>query len=332
MTVRIGINGFGRIGRLVVRAARKNGVRIAGINDLTNAATLAHLLRYDTVHGPYPGTVEADGDHLVVDGEKIHVSRESDPAHLPWRELNVEIAVEATGQFRDLHHAAHHLQAGAKRVLIAAPAKEAHATIVLGVNDETYDPVHHFIVSAASCTTNCLAPTAKVLHDSFGIVRGWMTTIHAYTNDQQILDAPHKDLRRARAAGLCMIPTTTGAARATGRVLPELAGKLDGIAVRVPTPNVSLVDLVVQLDRKANADAINDAFYAASEGALGGILDISEQPLVSTDYCGNSHSAIVDALSTQSIDGQLVKVLVWYDNEWGYANRLTELAVRMSHH
>lgn len=236
MAVRIGINGFGRIGRLVLRAARDSDVQVAGVNDVTDTETLAHLLEWDTVHGHFPGTVEAAGDHLVVDGDKIQVSRESDPGHLPWRELDVEIAIEATGKFRDLHHASRHLEAGAKRVLITAPGKDAHATIVPGVNDDSYDPVHHFIVSAASCTTNCLAPTAKILHETFGIERGWMTTVHAYTNDQRILDAAHKDLRRARAAGLCMIPTTTGAARATGLVIPELAGRLDGVAVRVPTP------------------------------------------------------------------------------------------------
>ncbi len=335
MTIRIGINGFGRIGRLVLRAARSSAssdIQVVGINDLSDAETLGHLLEWDTVHGRFQGSVEASGDHLIVDGEKVRVSSEADPARLPWRELDVEIAIEATGKFRDLHHAARHLEAGAKRVLITAPAKDAHATLVPGVNDDSYDPVHHFIVSAASCTTNCLAPMAKVLHETFGIERGWMTTVHAYTNDQRILDGPHKDLRRARAAGLCMIPTTTGAARATGQVLPDLAGKLDGIAVRVPTANVSLVDLVVQLSRTTNADEINEAFREAAEGSLVGVLSVCDRPLVSSDFCGNPHSSIIDAPSTRILDGELAKVLAWYDNEWGYANRVIDLVAHMAHH
>ncbi len=331
MTVRIGINGFGRIGRLVLRAARGTDVQVVGINDVTDARVLAHLLEWDSVHGRFSGTVEADGDSIVVDGIKIPVNQVANPAQLPWRELDVEIVVEATGKFRDLHHAARHLQAGAKRVLITAPGKEAHATLVPGVNADTYDPIHHFIVSAGSCTTNCLAPTAKVLHETFGIERGWMTTVHSYTNDQHLLDEPHGDLRRARAAALSIIPTTTGAAKATGIVLPELAGKLDGISIRVPTPNVSLVDLVVQLSRIADAEAINDAFRVAAAGPMHGIMSVCDQALVSTDFCGDSHSSIIDAASTQVLDGGLAKVLAWYDNEWAYANRVAELAQLMRH-
>lgn len=331
MSQRIAINGFGRIGRLVLRATRGTEVDVVGINDVASSATLAHLLRHDSVHGPYAGTVVHEEDSIVVDGRKIRVCREREPGSLPWRELDVDIVVEATGKFRELHGAARHLRAGAKRVMITAPGREVHATLVPGVNEDDYDPVHHFIVSAGSCTTNCLAPMAKVLHEEFTIERGWLTTVHAYTNDQHVLDEPHKDLRRARAAALSMIPTTTGAAKATGLVLPALAGKLDGIAIRVPTPNVSLVDLVVSLGRDADVDEINQAFRTAESGPLRGILSVCDEPLVSTDFCGDPHSCIIDALCTQILDHRLAKVLAWYDNEWAYANRVVDLALHMKH-
>jgi glyceraldehyde 3-phosphate dehydrogenase len=327
---RVGINGFGRIGRLVLRAARGRGLEVVGINDLTDAKTSAHLLKWDSVHGPYPGTVEADGDAIVVDGKRIPVSKERDPAKLPWKQLGAQIVVESTGHFTDRDGAAKHLEAGAERVLISAPAKGPDATIVLGVNSDGYDPAKHKIVSNASCTTNCLAPVAKVLHDGWGIEQGWMTTIHAYTNDQVILDFPHKDLRRARAGAVSMIPTSTGAAKAIGEVLPALKGKLDGFAMRVPTADVSVVDLSVILGKDATADAINDAMRKAAAGPLKGILQVCDEPLVSIDFRGNAHSSILDADSTKVMGSRFAKVLSWYDNEWGYASRVVDLALLMA--
>jgi glyceraldehyde 3-phosphate dehydrogenase len=326
---RVGINGFGRIGRLVLRAARGRGLEVVGINDLTDAKTSAHLLKWDSVHGPYPGTVEADGDAIVVDGKRIPVSKERDPAKLPWKQLGAQIVIESTGHFTDRDGAAKHLEAGAERVLISAPAKGPDATIVLGVNGDVYDPAKHKIVSNASCTTNCLAPVAKVLDDGWGIEQGWMTTIHAYTNDQVILDFPHKDLRRARAGAVSMIPTSTGAAKAIGEVLPKLKGKLDGFAMRVPTADVSVVDLSVILAKDATADAINEAMRKAATGPLKGILQVCDEPLVSIDFRGNAHSSILDAESTKVMGGRFAKVLSWYDNEWGYASRVVDLALLM---
>ena len=329
MAVRVGINGFGRIGRLAFRAARGKDIEIVGINDLTDAKTSAHLLKWDSIHGPYPGTVEAAENAIIVDGKKIPISAERDPAKLPWKQLGAKIVIESTGVFTDRDKAALHLQAGAERVIISAPAKNPDATIVLGVNDKEYDPAKHKIVSNASCTTNCLAPVAKVLNDSFGIEKGWMTTIHAYTNDQVTLDFPHKDLRRARAAGVSMIPTSTGAAKAIGEVLPALKGKLDGYAMRVPTSDVSVVDLSVILTRDATAETINEAMKKAAEGPLEGILQYCDEPLVSIDFRGNPHSSILDALSTKVMDGTFAKVLSWYDNEWGYSCRVVDLALLM---
>jgi glyceraldehyde 3-phosphate dehydrogenase len=325
----VGINGFGRIGRLVLRAARGRGLDVVGINDLTDAKTSAHLFKWDSVHGPYPGTVEADGDAIVVDGKRIPVSKERDPAKLPWKSLGAQIVVESTGIFTDRDAAAKHLEAGAERVIISAPAKSPDATIVLGVNSDAYDPARHRIVSNASCTTNCLAPVAKVLHDGWGIEQGWMTTIHAYTNDQVILDFPHKDLRRARAAAVSMIPTSTGAAKAIGEVLPSLKGKLDGFAMRVPTSDVSVVDLSVQLAKDATPEAINDAMRKAAAGPLKGVLQVCDEPLVSIDFRGNPHSSILDADSTKVMGGRFAKILSWYDNEWGYASRVVDLALMM---
>ncbi len=325
----IGINGFGRIGRLVLRAARDRGLDVVGINDLTDAKTSAHLLKWDSIHGPYPGTVEADGDAIVVDGKRIPISKERDPAKLPWKSLGAQIVIESTGVFTDREGAGKHLEAGAERVIISAPAKNPDATIVLGVNTDEYDPAKHRIVSNASCTTNCLAPVAKVLHDHWGIEQGWMTTIHAYTNDQVTLDFPHKDLRRARAAAVSMIPTSTGAAKAIGEVMPALKGKLDGFAMRVPTSDVSVVDLVAILGKDASADAINDAMRKAAAGPLAGILQISDEPLVSIDFRGNPHSSILDAEYTKVMGNRFAKVLSWYDNEWGYASRVVDLAVLM---
>jgi glyceraldehyde 3-phosphate dehydrogenase len=329
MSTPVSINGFGRIGRLVFRAARGSEIEVVGINDLTDPKTLAHLLKWDSVHGPYPGEVEAAEDAIVVDGKKIPVMAERDPAQLPWRKLGAKLALECTGLFRDRPGATKHIEAGAERVLISAPAEDPDVTIVMGVNDEEYDPERHKIVSNASCTTNCLAPLAKVLHDSFGIQSGWMTTIHAYTNDQVTVDSPHKDLRRARAAGLSMIPTTTGAARAIALVMPELKGKFDGYAMRVPTANVSVVDLAVKLMRGTNAEEINAAVREAADGPLAGILQYCDEPLVSIDFKGNPHSSIVDAQYTKVMDGDFAKVLSWYDNEWGYSNRLVDLALKM---
>jgi glyceraldehyde 3-phosphate dehydrogenase len=329
MSVRLGINGFGRIGRLVFRAARGKDVQVVGINDLTDAKTLAHLLKWDSVHGPFAGEVEADGDALVVDGKRIPVTAEKDPAALPWKKLGAQIVVESTGIFTKRDGAARHLAAGAERVLISAPATDPDVTIVLGVNTEAYDPAKHRIVSNASCTTNCLAPVAKVLHERFGIEAGWMTTIHAYTNDQVILDFPHKDLRRARAAAQSMIPTSTGAAKAIGLVLPELKGRLDGFAIRVPTTDVSVVDLSVQLSRETSADGINAAMREAAAGALKGILAVSDEPLVSIDFQGNPHSSILDSEYTKVMGGRFAKLLSWYDNEWGYSSRCVDLALLM---
>jgi glyceraldehyde 3-phosphate dehydrogenase len=326
MAIRVGINGFGRIGRLVFRAARGQDLEIVGINDLTDAATLAHLLKYDSIHGHYPGEVAADGDAIVVDGTRIPVSAERDPAMLPWGQLGASIVIESTGIFADRAGAGKHLTAGAERVIISAPASDPDITIVLGVNDGDYDPAKHKIISNASCTTNCLGPVAKVLHEEYGIVAGWMTTIHAYTNDQVTLDFPHKDLRRARAAAISMIPTSTGAARAIGLVMPELKGKLDGYAMRVPTSDVSVVDLSVKLAKSTDADAINAAMKKAADGPLAGILQYSDEPLVSVDFLGNPHSSILDALSTKVMDGNFAKILSWYDNEWGYSNRVVDLA------
>jgi glyceraldehyde 3-phosphate dehydrogenase len=329
MSTRVGINGFGRIGRLVLRAARGRDLEIVGINDLTDARTLAHLLKWDSVHGRYPGDVEAAGDAIVVDGRRIPVTAERDPAKLPWRKLGARIVVESTGHFTDRAGAGKHLEAGAERVVISAPATDPDLTVVLGVNGDAYDPDRHRIVSNASCTTNCLAPVAKVLHDGFGIESGWMTTIHAYTNDQVTLDFPHKDLRRARAAGLSMIPTSTGAARAIGLVLPQLKGRLDGYAMRVPTADVSVVDLSVRLSKPATAESINAAMKAAATGPLKGILEYCDEPLVSIDFLGNPHSAILDAAQTKVMDGNFAKVLAWYDNEWGYSTRVVDLVARM---
>ena len=329
MAIRVGINGFGRIGRLVLRAARGTEVTVVGINDLTDAGTLAHLLKYDSVHGGYCGEVKAAQDGIVVDGELIPVTAEPDPAKLPWKRLGAQIAIECTGRLTNREGASKHLEAGAERVIISAPASDPDVTVVLGVNTDDYDPERHRIVSNASCTTNCLAPVAKVLHDEFGIERAWMTTIHAFTNDQVTLDGPHKDLRRARAASLSMIPTSTGAARAIGIVMPDLKGRLDGYAMRVPTADVSVVDLSVTLGRETDAEAINAAMKKASEGPLRGILQYSDEPLVSIDLVGNPHSSILDALNTKVMNGNFAKLLSWYDNEWGYSCRLIDLALRL---
>ena len=328
MAIRVAINGFGRIGRNVLRSAKKSGAALdfVAVNDLTDNDTLAHLLRYDSVHGPYPGTVETTGDGLRVDGDDIKVFSERDPAALPWKDLGVDIVLEATGIFTDRASASKHLDAGARKVIITAPAKNEDITIVLGVNHESYDDSAHDVISNASCTTNCLAPVVKVLMGEFGFRRGFMTTIHAYTNDQNILDLPHKDLRRARAAAMSMIPTTTGAAKATSLVLPEVKGKLDGMAIRVPTPDVSLVDLVAEVDRDTTAEEVNAALKSAAEGDLKGILGYSDEPLVSVDYTGNPNSSVVDARSTAVMEGRMVKVLSWYDNEWGYSSRVVDLA------
>jgi glyceraldehyde 3-phosphate dehydrogenase len=326
MAVRVGINGFGRIGRNIMRAALGDkNIDFVAVNDLTNAKTLAHLLKYDSVLGNLHARVEATEDTIAVDGDSFKVLSLKDPAQLPWKDLGVDVVFESTGLFTSRDAAAKHVTAGAKRVVITAPAKGPDITVVLGVNDEKYDPAKHQIISNASCTTNCLAPLAKVLHQTFGIKNGWMTTIHSYTNDQQLLDLPHKDLRRARAAALSMIPTTTGAATAVGEVLPELKGKLDGFAMRVPTPNVSVVDLAAMLDKSTTADEVNAALKAASEGALKGILAYSTDELVSIDFKGNPHSSIVDAAYTKVMDGNFVKLLSWYDNEWGYSSRCVDL-------
>jgi glyceraldehyde 3-phosphate dehydrogenase len=329
MSVRIGINGFGRIGRLVFRAAQGKDIEIVGINDITDADTLAHLLKYDSNHGIFPGEVDSDGDALVVNGKRIPISSERNPADLPWGKLGAQIVVESTGLFTKREAAADHLKAGAERVIISAPSPDPDVTIVLGVNTDDYDPAKHTVVSNASCTTNCLAPVAKVLHDNWGIEAGWMTTIHAYTSDQRLQDSPHKDLRRARAAAMSMIPTSTGAARAIGLVLPDLKGKLDGFAIRVPTNDVSVVDLSAKLAKDTDADAVNAAMKAAADGPMKGVLQYVDEPLVSIDFLGNSHSSMFDAPTTKVMDGSFVKVLSWYDNEMGYATRVVDLAQLM---
>jgi glyceraldehyde 3-phosphate dehydrogenase len=330
MAIKVGINGFGRIGRNIMRAAMADpDVEFVAVNDLTDAATLAHLLKYDSVLGNLDAEIEASGDTISVNGKRFQVLSKRDPAELPWKSLGVDYVFESTGIFTDRDGASKHLTAGARKVIITAPAKKPDVTLVLGVNEDTYDPANHHIISNASCTTNCLAPVAKVLHESFGIERGWMTTVHSYTNDQNLLDLPHKDLRRARAAAVSIIPTTTGAAAAVGLVLPELKGRLDGIAMRVPTPNVSVVDLVVQLRKKGSAEEVNAAFKAAADGPLKGIMEYSEAPLVSIDFRGNPHSSIVDAPYTKSMDGDFVKVLAWYDNEWGYSSRCVDLLKKL---
>lgn len=325
--VKVGINGFGRIGRNVFRAALKNPeVEIVAVNDLTDSGTLAHLLKYDSVHGKLDAEVQAGEGVLIVNGKEIKVLAERDPAKLPWGSLGVEIVVESTGRFTKRDDAAKHLEGGAKKVIISAPATNEDITIVLGVNEGKYDPANHQVISNASCTTNCLAPFAKVLNDKFGVRRGLMTTVHSYTNDQQILDLPHKDMRRARAAAENIIPTSTGAARAVGLVLPELKGKLNGFAMRVPTPNVSVVDLVAELDQSVTLEELNQALREAAEGPLKGIMAYSEEPLVSKDFNGDPHSSTIDALSTMVLEGNMVKVVSWYDNEWGYSNRVVDLA------
>ncbi|MCX7836145.1 MAG: type I glyceraldehyde-3-phosphate dehydrogenase [bacterium] len=330
MSLRVAINGFGRIGRLVFKVAyKRNDVEFVAINDITNAETLAHLLKYDSVHGRFPSEVSVSGNAIVVAGKQYPVSAIKDPSQLPWSELNVDVVIESTGKFTTRADLEKHLAAGAKKVLLTVPAKDPiDAMIVMGVNEATLKPEDR-IVSNASCTTNCLAPVAKVLHDSFGIVHGWMTTIHSYTNDQQVLDLPHKDLRRARAAALNMIPTTTGAARAVGKVIPELKGKLDGIAIRVPTPDGSLVDLVCEVSRDVTREEINEAMKNAANGVMKGILEYTEDPIVSSDVIGNPHSSIFDGLSTQVMDGRFVKVLSWYDNEWGYSHRVVDLMMKL---
>ncbi len=326
MSVRVGINGFGRIGRNIMRAALGDkNINFVAINDLTSAHTLAHLLKYDSVLGNLKARVEAREDTIAVDGDEFKVLQHRDPAQLPWRDLGVDVVFESTGLFTNRDAAAKHIAAGAKKVVITAPAKSPDFSVVLGVNDELYDPARHHIISNASCTTNCLAPLAKVLHQTFGIKKGWMTTIHSYTNDQQLLDLPHKDLRRARAAALSMIPTTTGAAVAVGEVLPELKGKLDGISMRVPTPNVSCVDLAAVMSRNVTAEEVNAALQTAADGPLKGILACSHEELVSIDFKGNPHSSIVDMPYTKVMEGDFLKVLSWYDNEWGYSNRCVDL-------
>jgi glyceraldehyde 3-phosphate dehydrogenase len=328
MAVRVGINGFGRIGRNVVRAASHMGVKeleFVAVNDLTDTKTLAHLLKYDSVHGRFPGTVEAAADGVHVNGKTIKVLSEKDPAKLPWKDLGVELVLESTGRFTDREQAATHLAAGAKRVVISAPAKKEDITIVYGVNHEKYDPAKHQIISNASCTTNCLVPVVKVVLDNFGFVSGFMTTVHSYTNDQQILDLPHKDLRRARAAALSIIPTTTGAAKATALVIPEVKGKIDGVALRVPTPDVSVVALTCVVEKSTTAEAVNDAFRKAANGALKGVLMVSDEPLVSVDYIGSLQSSTIDALSTNVVNGTLVNITSWYDNEMGYSARCVDV-------
>jgi glyceraldehyde 3-phosphate dehydrogenase len=326
MSLRVAINGFGRIGRNFFRVSKGyNEFEIIAINDLTDAKTLAHLLKYDSVHGIFNADVKAGDGSITVDGKELKVSAVTEPENLPWKDLRVDIVIEATGRFADRPSAARHLDAGAKWVIISAPAKEPDATVCMGVNEETIDPSKHKVISNASCTTNCLAPVAKVVHNEFGLVKGLMTTIHSYTNDQRILDLPHKDLRRARAAALNMIPTTTGAAKAVGLVLPELKGKLNGMAIRVTTPNVSIVDLVVELAKEVTVEEINAALKKAADGPMKGILQYSEAPLVSSDFNGNAHSSIVDATLTMVLERKMAKILAWYDNEWGYSSRLRDL-------
>jgi len=332
MASKVAINGFGRIGRNILRAAKKHGspLDFVAVNDITDNKTLAHLLTYDSVHGKYPGKVEVVSDGLKVDGDNLRVFAEKDPAKLPWRDLGVDIVFESTGRFTSRDDAAKHLEAGARKVIITAPAKGEDITIVMGVNEQKYDPKSHHVISNASCTTNCLTPVVKVLLENFGFRRGLMLTVHSYTNDQQILDLPHKDLRRARAAAMSIIPTTTGAAKATALVIPEVKGKIDGLAMRVPTPDVSVVDLTAEVEKPTTVEAVKQAFRAAAEGSLKGILTVSDEPLVSVDYVGNPASAIVDLLSTFVLDERLVKVLAWYDNEWGYSVRCVDLAAYLA--
>jgi glyceraldehyde 3-phosphate dehydrogenase len=329
MALKVGINGFGRIGRNVLRAAKKQGfndIDFVAVNDLTDTKTLAHLLKYDSVHGRFDGTVEADGDAIVVNGDRMRVLSEKDPAKLPWKELGVDVVLESTGRFTDRDQAAKHIEAGARKVVISAPAKGEDITIVYGVNHTKYDPAKHHVISNASCTTNCLVPVVHVIKEAFGFVNGFMTTVHSYTNDQQILDLPHKDLRRARAAALSIIPTSTGAAKATSLVLPEVKGKIDGVSLRVPTPDVSVVALSASVEKKTTADEVNAAFRAAAaSGPLKGVLFVSDEPLVSVDYIGNLASSTIDALSTNVVDGTLVNVTSWYDNEMGYSARCVDL-------
>jgi len=331
MAIKVGINGFGRIGRNIMRAAMGNAaIDFVAVNDITDTKTLAHLLKYDSILGNLDAAIEAGDGWISVNGDTFQVLSQKDPALLPWKDLGVDVVFEGTGKFTKREDAAKHIAAGAKRVIITAPATGPDASFVMGVNHELYDPAKHAVVSNASCTTNCLAPFVKVLHDSFGIKKGWMTTIHSYTNDQNLLDLPHKDLRRARAAALSMIPTTTGAAKAVGEVLPALKGKLDGFAMRVPTANVSVVDLAVIVEKKTTADEVNAAFRAAAAGPLKGILAVEDAPLVSIDFRGNSNSSIVDAAYTKVMDGDFVKVLSWYDNEWGYSVRCVDLVLYMA--
>jgi glyceraldehyde 3-phosphate dehydrogenase len=328
MAVRVAINGFGRIGRNVFRASQGNkDIEIVAINDLTDTKTLAHLLKWDSTFGEFPHDIKAGDGKIIVDGKDISVFAKRDPAELPWKDLKVDIALECTGLFLDKATAGKHITAGAKKVLISAPAKDPDATFVIGVNEHTYDPAKHHIISNASCTTNCLAPMTKVIHENFGVVHGLMNTIHSYTNDQQLLDLPHKDLRRARAAAMSIIPTSTGAAKAVSLVLPELKGKLDGMSLRVPTSDVSVVDVIFVVSRKTTKEEINAALKTAAEGKLKGILQYEEAPLVSIDFKGNPHSSIVDAALTSVMEGTMVKVVSWYDNEWGYSNRLRDLAI-----
>jgi len=329
MAIRVGINGFGRIGRQVLRAAKQQGVadmQVVAVNDLTDTRTLAHLFKYDSVHRTYQGDVSAEADAICIDGERIRILSERDPAKLPWKELGVDIVLESTGRFTNAGDARKHITAGAKKVVISAPAKDEDITLVMGVNNAKYDPALHTIISNASCTTNCLVPMVKVVRDNFGFKHGSMVTVHSYTNDQVILDFPHTDLRRARAAALSMIPTTTGAAKATALVIPELKGKIDGVSIRVPTPDVSLVDLTAEVERPTTIQEVNAAFqHAAADGPLVGILGYTELELVSSDYIGDGRSCILDAKSTNVVDGTMVKVSGWYDNEWGYASRCVDL-------
>jgi glyceraldehyde 3-phosphate dehydrogenase (phosphorylating) len=328
MAIRVGINGFGRIGRQVVRAAKLQGnneLDFVAVNDLTDTKTLAHLFKYDSVHRTYRGDVRAEDGSIVIDGDEIKVLAEKDPARLPWRDLGVDVVLESTGRFTDAKEARKHIDGGAKKVIISAPAKGEDITIVLGVNEKKYDPSKHTILSNASCTTNCLVPMVKVVRDNFGFVRGSMVTVHSYTNDQNVLDLPHKDLRRARAAALSIIPTTTGAAKATSLVIPELKGKIDGMSIRVPTPDVSLTDLAAVVEKPVTVQQINDAFRAAASGPMKGIIEYTDEELVSSDFIGNPASCILDAKSTNVVDGTLLKVSGWYDNEWGYSSRCVDL-------
>jgi len=330
MAIRVGINGFGRIGRNILRAAlAHHDVDIVAVNDITDTATLAHLLKYDSVLGNLTVPVSASGDTIKVGSDQFKVFAQKDPALLPWKDVGVDIVFESTGRFTKREDAAKHLAAGARKVIITAPATNPDVTVVLGVNDGAYDGAKHHIISNASCTTNCIAPLAKVLHESFGIKKAWMTTVHAYTNDQNLLDLPHKDLRRARAAALSIIPTTTGAAKAVGEVMPALKGKIDGISMRVPTPNVSVVDLVALVEKKTTAEEVNAALQAAADGAMKGIMQVVTEPLVSIDFRGNPHSSIIDAAYTKIMDGDFVKVMAWYDNEWGYSSRCVDLLKKL---